>query len=77
MLEHLTMVGIEDLILAQAHEIERQRTSAHCLEKFKFGSCGATVVDLFVLDRESVLVKNDFLARLFLLQLKSPGDDFF
>ena len=46
MLEHLTMVGIEDLILAQAHEIERQRTSAHCLEKFKFGSCGATVVVL-------------------------------
>ena len=76
MLEQFAVVGVEDLVATEPHQVECQGPASHRLEKLQLGARRTAMFELFVFDRQRVLVQNNFFAGLSLLQLKTSCDKF-
>ena len=75
MLKQFAVVAVEDLVLANAHQVKGESPASHCLEKFQLSLGRAGDFALLVFDGEGVLIQNDFSPWLLLEELQTPGDE--
>ena len=75
MLKQLTLIAVEDLVFADAHQVKCESPASHCLEKFQFSPGGAGEFTLLIFDGEGVLIQNDLFPWFLLEELQAPGDE--